>query len=103
MGKETVEIKDFIKQINKKFSPEKIILFGSRAKGYYLKDSDYDIIVVSKKFKNIPFLKRLYLVHKFWKYKYNLDILAYTPEEFEKKKKEIGIVKEAVEKGIEIS
>ena len=103
MGKETIEIREFVRQIKKKFSPEKIILFGSRAKKDHLKDSDYDIIVVSKKFQNIPFLERLYLLHRFWKYKYNLDILAYTPEEFEKKKEEIGIVREAIKKGIEIS
>ena len=51
MGKETIEIREFVRQINKKFSPEKIILFGSRAKKDHLKDSDYDIIVVSKKFQ----------------------------------------------------
>jgi hypothetical protein len=31
-----------------------------------------------------------------------MDILCYTPEEFEKKKKQIGIVRTAVEEGIEI-
>ena len=31
-----------------------------------------------------------------------MDILCYTPEEFEKLKKRIGIVQEAVKEGIEV-
>ena len=102
MDKETFKIRGFLRQVNKKFSPEKIILFGSRARKDYLKHSDYDLIVVSDKFRNIPFLKRLELLHELWRYKYGLDIIAYSPEEFEKKKKQIGIISQAVKEGIEI-
>ncbi|MDI6736356.1 MAG: hypothetical protein QME42_09245 [bacterium] len=31
-----------------------------------------------------------------------VDALCYTPEEFERKKQEIGVVREAVEKGIRL-
>lgn len=37
-----------------------------------------------------------------WDGPVDLEPLCYTPEEFEKKKKQIGIVSEAVKEGIEI-
>jgi len=32
--------------------PDKIILFGSRARGDYYEDSDYDILILKSHFKN---------------------------------------------------
>ena len=33
-------------------SPDKIILFGSQARGDYCEDSDYDILILKSQFKN---------------------------------------------------
>ena len=33
-------------------NPDKIILFGSRARGDYCEDSDYDILILKSQFKN---------------------------------------------------
>lgn len=104
MGKKPdVKIKNFIKRVRKKYNIEKAILFGSRARGDNFNDSDYDVIIVSPDFKNIFFTKRIANLYDFWDY-YPLEIepICYTPEEFEKKKKQIGIIKTAVEEGIEI-
>jgi len=99
MGRKGTEIDIFIARIKKKFNPEKIILFGSRARGEHLEGSDYDILVVSSKFKDIPFLKRMELIYELWDGD-RLDVICYTPDEFERKKKQICIVKKAVEEGI---
>ncbi len=40
------EIRKFSDQIARRFSPEKIILFGSQANGNAHKDSDVDVLVV---------------------------------------------------------
>jgi len=37
-----------------------------------------------------------------WDFEYPVDLLRSTSEEFKIRKKQVGIVKEAVEKGIEI-
>jgi len=76
-------------------------LFGSRARGDNFNDSDYDIIIVSPDFANILFTQRIAKMYDFWKH-YPLDIepICYTPEEFEKKKKQIGLVQQAVKEGI---
>ena len=104
MGKKAdIRVKDFIRRVRKKYKIETAILFGSRARGDYLKDSDYDIILVSPNFKGIFFTKRISNMYEFWKY-YPLDIepICYTPEEFKKKSKQIGIVRQAIKEGIEI-
>jgi hypothetical protein len=103
MGDPAIEgIKVFLDKVEQRFSPEKVILFGSRARGDFLKDSDYDIIVVSRRFEGCHFLDRLTMLFDLWDYQFDADILAYTPEEFEEKRTELGIVSQAVEAGIEV-
>jgi predicted nucleotidyltransferase len=46
------EVKDIIDGIAKKFSPNKIILFGSRARGTNRKDSDIDLLVLFDKLES---------------------------------------------------
>lgn len=94
-------IKKFKKKL-KKLSIDKIIFFGSRANGTFNSESDFDIIVISKNFKGIKWHKRPLNIYLAWKENKPLEVICYTPEEFEKKKKQIGIVKTAVEEGIEI-
>ncbi len=103
MDRKTIQIaKKFAYKINKRYNPVKIILFGSRARGDYLKDSDYDFLIISKKFKNKDFIFRASELYDFWDEPVDIEPLCYTPEEFAKKKKQIGIVQQAVKEGIEI-
>lgn len=92
-----------LKYIRKKFNPEKIILFGSRARGDNLKTSDIDLLVVSKKFEGVDWRKRMISVFGNWDKRQMLEPICYTPEEFERKKKQIGIVRQAVKEGIELN
>lgn len=95
-------VKTFIQKLKTKLSLTKVILFGSRVRKDYLKDSDYDFIIVSPDFKDIHFLKRISLVSAYWPSDLPLEALCYTPEEFKKKKEQIGIVKQAIKEGQEI-
>ena len=95
---------DFLKA-RKKISEnkgKKIIFFGSRSHGKPGKWSDIDLVIVSSKFRRLNFFKRGAKMYDYWKLNYPVDFLCYTPEEFNKLKKQITIVKEAVENGIEI-
>ncbi len=85
---------------------EKLILFGSAATGGMGKDSDIDLIVVSKEFAGKSTFER---GRGFWiewhmkqKMGYPVDFIFYTPEEFEREKKMVGIVSEALREGIAI-
>lgn len=97
------ELKDFRKKINSKYKIKKIILFGSTERGEAKKDSDLDLILVSEEFQGKSSLKRPVPFHLEWNLDYPVDFLCFTPEEFKEKKKEIGIVAEAVKEGIEIT
>lgn len=81
---------------------QKLILFGSRATGKAGKDSDVDLILVSKNFKKLNFIRRATKMYDYWDLKLPVDFLCYTPEEFEKLRKQVSIVSEALKEGIEI-
>ena len=93
--KPDVKILDFFSRVKKKF--------GSRARGDFLENSDYDIILVSPDFKNIFFTERVAMLYEFWKFfPVEIEPLCYTPEEFERMKNRIGIVQRAIKEGIEL-
>ena len=71
-----------IVQLLQPYAPERIILFGSRARDTADEYSDYDLVVIKRTSRS--FLTRLqdmipYLVA----FGCQADILVYTPEEFE--------------------
>ncbi|HLC97929.1 MAG TPA: nucleotidyltransferase domain-containing protein [Candidatus Nanoarchaeia archaeon] len=101
--KDFPEIKPFLKAVRKEFAPEKIILFGSKARGDDWKQSDYDFIIVSKKFAGMHWLRRIAKIVRFWKLLTDIDVLPYTPAEFQRKKKESSIVRAAIKTGIPLA
>jgi len=66
----------------RKYNPEKVILFGSHARRSYDQYSDVDLIIIKKTKKR--FLDRIKEVLFIIKPHYSIDILVYTPEEFER-------------------
>ncbi|MBS3099039.1 nucleotidyltransferase domain-containing protein [Candidatus Pacearchaeota archaeon] len=95
-------VKRFNKKLKKSYDIELFILFGSRARGNFSQDSDFDIIVVSKDFIKYPAYKRSTNAYLEWTEDYPLEIFCYTPEEFEKIKKKSRVIREAIKEGIEI-
>ena len=86
-----------------KLNIDKFILFGSRAKGTFHENSDFDILLISKDFVNIDWYKRPIKIQLQWNYHYPLEVLCFTPAEAEKLlKNKWGIVREATKTGIEI-
>jgi uncharacterized protein len=90
-------------RVRKDYEITEAILFGSRVRGEELVDSDYDVVLVSPDFEGIFFSQRSARMYDYWNH-WPLDIepLCYTPEEFERKRSQIGIVGEAVKEGVAI-
>ena len=66
---------------------EKVYLYGSRARGNSRPDSDIDLILVSPKFYKMPFWKRWEIIgDALAEIMEPIEVLAFSPEEFEKKK-----------------
>lgn len=102
MDKETAKIIKELKKFKKKNKINKLIFFGSRLKNSYTKYSDIDLVVVSPHFRKIKSFKRSPLIRLKWNLDYPVDMLCYTPEEFDRKKREPTIIREAINEGIEI-
>lgn len=47
------QIKTFLKRIKSAYKPDRVILYGSYAKGQQSPFSDVDMLVISKQFKNM--------------------------------------------------
>lgn len=74
------KLQDIIKVIASKAKPEKIYLFGSRARNKHNKESDYDILVI--KDTKVSSYKRVLDIYKFFKQRnFSMDILVHTPKE----------------------
>lgn len=68
---------------------EKIILYGSYAKGNYREDSDIDLIVISDDFRNLNLRERLEILGLAAGRVFEpIEALGYTPKEVENEAKE---------------
>jgi predicted nucleotidyltransferase len=72
--------------IRAEFTAASILLFGSRIRGDARPDSDLDAIVISPAFLGIPFVDRAGRLLRRIRFPHALDLLCYTPEEFERMK-----------------
>lgn len=62
-------------------SAEKVILFGTLANGTINEWTDIDLVVVEK--TQLPFFQRIKKIRKLLQPKVGMDIMVYTPEEFD--------------------
>jgi stress-induced morphogen len=92
-------LKSFVERLKRAYSPSLILLFGSRARGDDLKGSDFDVIVVSKAFEGKGWVRRHEEAYCLWKGDAALDLLCYSPGEFDIKKRQLGIVRQALKEG----
>ena len=95
-------LRKFKRKISEKITIKKMILFGSRASGKPHRWSDFDLIIVSENFRKQGGLRRGVGFYDYWDLDYPVDFLCYTPEEFNKLKNQITIVREAVKTGVVI-
>ncbi len=91
---------ELIPRLKERYRPQLVLLFGSRARGDALDDSDVDLVVVSESFRAMPFLERATAVLRDLDAPFAVDVLCYTPEEFERKRQEFGVVSAALEEGV---
>lgn len=87
MTKSTLEkeIASIAGQIIAKYQPEKIILFGSQARGNFQKDSDFDFLIIKNDRR--AKIDRMQTVYRLVEKKVPADFLVYTPQEVAKRLK----------------
>lgn len=84
--------------LSKNFDPEKLILFGSRAWGKPREDSDFDVIVIKDVKDHFQAVRDM---HRSFIGKHcPVDILLYTPEQFEYRQRRGDLfIKQVTEEG----
>ncbi|MEM0226912.1 MAG: nucleotidyltransferase domain-containing protein [Thermofilum sp.] len=81
-------------------------LFGSYAKGTWLKTSDVDLVIVSEDFRGMRFLDRLDLINELqWKAGIRpfVEAIPLTPEEFAERLRESAVLRDASKYWIKIA
>lgn len=76
---------------------EKVILFGSLVSNNISSTSDIDLVIIQKTEKR--FLERLEDIYTVIKPRVAVDILVYTPEEFEKLQEESSFIRRILKEG----
>jgi predicted nucleotidyltransferase len=94
------EIQKIVRQLVKKYQPQKIILFGSAAWGKMTPGSDLDLVVVKEGLDKISLHQRAYEISGLFDSDWPVDLLVYTPYEI-KKELYLGdpFVRQIVERG----
>lgn len=96
------EVDEVVKKIVSFYKPEKVILFGSYAKGTATNRSDMDILVIKE--TDEPFRIRGRLLRQlFYSSIIPVDLLIFTKEEFEEyQAKPYSFIGSVLETGIEV-
>ncbi|MBI2151376.1 nucleotidyltransferase domain-containing protein [Candidatus Woesearchaeota archaeon] len=97
------DLSRFIRKVQQNYILKEALLFGSRARGDNFLDSDVDILLVSDNFKGKLMTERMSDILTYWTAPIDLEPLCYTAEEFNRKKKQFGIVQQAVKEGVSVN
>ncbi len=85
------EIQRMVRRIVRQFRPERVILFGSHARGEAGPDSDVDLLVVMP-FKGLKHHKQVEIRVALHDIRIPKDIIITTPEDFAWRKDVVGTI-----------
>lgn len=93
------EIESVARKIGAATNAERVILFGSYARGTAGENSDVDLLIIAQ--SDLPRFKRSRELYKLFRpYPFAMDLLVYTPEEIERNKRlPVSFVSFALQEG----
>lgn len=92
-------IKKVAERIGIASNAERVILFGSHARGNAAEGSDVDLMIIAE--SDLPRFKRSRKLYKLFRpYPFGMDLVVYTPEEVDKgKRSPISFVSSVLREG----
>ena len=94
---------DIVGKLKIFFKPEKVYLFGSRAKGLARENSDYDLFIIVKSSNKRMIDRMIEANDLLWGRTVPVDVFVYTESEFNDDKDEVNSIAHAVAtEGVEI-
>ncbi|MEM1913462.1 MAG: nucleotidyltransferase domain-containing protein [Thermofilaceae archaeon] len=98
--------RSLLELLSRRIRVREAYLFGSYAKGTWLKTSDVDLVIVSEDFRGMRFLDRLDLINELqWKAGIRpfVEAIPLTPEEFAERLRESAVLRDASKYWIKIA
>jgi predicted nucleotidyltransferase len=92
------DLKKIIDIIVEAVSPDKIILFGSRARGDYRENSDYDILIFKECDNRLELAGDLHILFGENKFNVPIDVLITNDKLYNKYKTNNGFIYKTIEK-----
>ncbi len=95
----------FAERLRSELGAERVLLFGSHARGTAYWDSDYDLIVVAQRFESVSRFERpIGLRQLFYEVGGNapMDLICVTPEEFEQARQRIGLISAVLPEAVDL-
>jgi predicted nucleotidyltransferase len=99
------ELSRFAEALRAEIGAQRVLVFGSRARGTAAPDSDYDFIVVAESFAGVPRLQREFGLHDlFYKSvgRAPLDFICLTPAELEQARRGPTLVAAVLPEALEL-
>jgi predicted nucleotidyltransferase len=96
------ELARFLKRLKRELGVVEVYIFGSRAYGNPLLESDLDMIVVSEVFGKRSFIENMELLSRMWDGSFTVEMFPYTPEQLRRYAERKTVVSEALKRGIRI-
>ena len=98
----------YLGKIKSHFAPAQVWVWGSRVYGLPHEFSDVDMVIVSERFQGVPFWKRRQLFRDATGIAEDpsaevVDVLCYTPAEFQDRSSSPTVVREAVRRGARVA
>lgn len=100
-----VPLRRFAQMVRDEHGAEQVWLFGSRARGDERKNSDYDFIVVSPYFAQVPIVDRGRELYALWKRARGygpINLICLTPDELETARRRITLVAEVLPEAVDL-
>lgn len=95
-GVTNADLRRFAERLRERLNAERVLLFGSRARGNARPDSDYDFLIVAPHFEGMSRRERPLGLHRLFYEAVGgrapIDLFCLTPAEFEEARNRITLV-----------
>jgi len=105
------ELERYLERVTDRWPVQRALLGGARvddlngAPAQRERGPEYVLVLVSEYFDGVPWLERVYQAGSLWdalEMGAHADVHCYTPQEFERKRDQLSLVREAADHGLEL-
>jgi hypothetical protein len=105
------ELERYLERVTDRWPVQRALLGGARVDDFHgappqrERGPEYVLVLVSEYFDGIPWLERVYQAGSLWdalEMGAHADVHCYTPQEFERKREQLRVVREAADHGFEL-